>query len=492
MKRALRWYDLITINSYYLGLSVNNQTMLPLVLPLLVQQFVGETAKGTYFGTLRLWGLMVALLAQALMGILSDRNPSRWGRRRPFILVGTLSALVLVGAMMWTTTLAGLRGFWLLFVSYLIFQVCINVAHAAIQGLIPDLVPEALRGRYSGVKALFEVPLPVILVSFVIAPMIAEGNLVLGIAVMAGVLTLSMLITMFVPEAPLEEEPPPLDWEPFQRLLLMTGVFTAIILGMREVIQWIGRLLENVESVAGLVAGMGLTGLLAMGLTIAAGVWLCVRISLGRERAQENPSFTWWVVNRLAFLVSLINLSGFVLYFVQARLGLSEAAAAQPAGRVMLFVGISLLLSALPSGWLTDHFGAHRVVMVSGLVAAAGTLILLLVPSITLIYAGGFVVGLAGGSFYAANWALGTALIPPKQAAHYLGISNLAGAGSGAVGAYLSGPIADYFTQHVPQSPGLGYILIFALYALLFLGSSLVLLKVRAPLQAAAEQHISP
>jgi MFS family permease len=394
--------------------------------------------------------------------------------------------LVFVGAMMLTTNLTGQRGFWTLFVIYLLFQICSNTAQAAVQGLIPDLVPEELRGRYSGVKALFEVPLPVILVSFVIAPIIGGGNLALGIAVMGGVLTLSMLITMFVPEAPLEEEPPPLDLEPFQRLLLMTGVFTAIILGMREVIQWIGRLLENVDSVPGQVAGMGLTGLLAMGITIAAGVWACVRISLGRERAQDTPSFTWWVVNRLAFLVSLINLSGFVLYFVQARLGLSETAAAEPAQRVMLFVGISLLLSALPSGWLTDHFGAHRVVMVSGLIAATGTLILLLVPSVTLIYAGGFVVGLAAGAFYAANWALGTALIPQKQAARYLGIANLAGAGSGAVGAYLSGPIADYFTRHVPQSPGLGYILIFALYALLFLASSLVLLKVRAPLQDTA------
>jgi MFS family permease len=232
---------------------------------------------------------------------------------------------------------------------------------------------------------------------------------------------------------------------------------------------------------------MGLTGLLAMGLTIAAGVWICVRISLGRERAQENPSFTWWVINRLAFLVSLINLSGFVLYFVQARLGLSETAAAEPAGRVMFFVGISLLLSALPSGWLTDRFGAHRVVTVSGLIAALGTILLLLVPSLTLIYVGGFVVGLSAGAFYAANWALGTALISQKQAARYLGISNLAGAGSGAIGAYLCGPIADYFTQHVPQSPGLGYILIFALYAILFLASSLVMVKVRAPLQDAAD-----
>ena len=61
MSKALRWYDAITINIYFLGLSVLSQTMTPLVLPLLVQQFVGEEQQGSFYGNLRLWSLMVAL-----------------------------------------------------------------------------------------------------------------------------------------------------------------------------------------------------------------------------------------------------------------------------------------------------------------------------------------------------------------------------------------------------------------------------------------------
>jgi hypothetical protein len=34
------WYDGIFINIYYLGLTVRSQTLAPLILPLLVQQFV--------------------------------------------------------------------------------------------------------------------------------------------------------------------------------------------------------------------------------------------------------------------------------------------------------------------------------------------------------------------------------------------------------------------------------------------------------------------
>src|SRR5512142_427090 len=99
MKQAFRWYDYVTINIYYLGLSTLSQTLSPLVFPLLVQQFMGEEAKGTFFGTLRLWSLMVALLAQAFWGILSDHTTLAWGRRRPYILGGTLANLIFIAAI---------------------------------------------------------------------------------------------------------------------------------------------------------------------------------------------------------------------------------------------------------------------------------------------------------------------------------------------------------------------------------------------------------
>ena len=488
MKREIRWYDYITTNIYWLGLSVNNQTFLPLVLPLLVQQFVGEEQQGTYFGVLRLWGLMVALLAQALWGILSDRTRLPWGRRRPFVLFGTLGDLIFIGAIMLSVNMEGMAGFWFLFVMYLGLQIASNAAQAAEQGFIPDLIPEAKRGRFSGAKAFFEVPLPVILVSFTIAPLIGAGNMIGGLLIMTGILTFSMLVTMFVPEKPLEEEPLPLKWEPFLRLVFMTAIFTLIILGMREAVLAVGQWLE--DSVAPqplLVTGMGIAGFLAMAISIALGVWASVRVSIGQGHAGDRRSFTWWVINRLAFMVSATNLSGFILYFIQTRLGLTQEAAAKPTSQVMLAVGVSLLISALLSGWLCDKLGRKRVSGAAGLIGAVGTLILLISPGLPTIYVGGAIVGLATGAFYASSWALGTNLVPEKEAARYLGIANLAGAGAGAVGAYISGPIADYFTRLLPESPGLGYVLIFALFGVLFFGSTLSLLMVREPESAGAQ-----
>ena len=82
MKRATRWYDYITINIYWFALTTRSQVLAPLIIPLLVQQFVGEAVKGTYVGQIRLWALMTAVLVQSLMGIISDQSRSRWGRRR--------------------------------------------------------------------------------------------------------------------------------------------------------------------------------------------------------------------------------------------------------------------------------------------------------------------------------------------------------------------------------------------------------------------------
>ncbi len=476
--RPIRWYDYITYNVYFFGLTTLSQTM-GLITPLLVQQFVGEAQKATYYGTFRLFTLMVALLAQALMGIFSDRSTISWGRRRPYILVGTVVTGILTILIGFTAGMEGMTGFWVLFAIGLVQPVFSNMSQAAEQGIIPDLVPDEKRGRFSGIKALFEIPLPLILVAFTVGRLVAKGYLWAGILLAVGVLVLVMLLTMLVREKPLQEKPGSMDWQPLVRLLVMTVVFTLIILGMGQVVKLVGILLGNVTSPTILFIVMGLFGLVGMLIAVALGVWLSVRISLGSSAAR-NPSFTWWVVNRLAFLVGAVNLSTFAIYFLQARLGYVKEAAAAPASQLILFVGVFILISTVPAGLLTDRFGEKRMVAIAGLVAVVGTLIALSIPNLTVIYVGGSIIGIGAGLFYAANWALGTLLVPKEEAGRYLGISNLAGAGAGAVGAYIGGPIADFVTAQVPQVPGFGYVLLFSIYGLLFLFSVIALNWVKA------------
>lgn len=477
MKR-FNWYDYITINIYWFGLTAVSQSN-GLIQPLLIQRFVTPEQQGTFYGNMRLYSLMVALLVQALAGMLSDRSMAKWGKRRPYILVGTLLnavALLVIGAS---------PAYWVLFAGAVFSQVASNIAHGATQGFIPDLVPDDRRGRFSGIKAVMEL-LPVIVIALTIGPLIAHGKMWTGIGVQVGLLVLAMLITMLVKEKPLAEKPDPLDWKPFGRLVAMTLVFMVAILLSGEAVQWIGTNLDKAGPVTNHLVMMGLVGLAGMAAAVVLGVWGSVQISVGREVAQKNPSFTWWVINRLAFLVGANNLSTFAVYFLQGRLGFDGDQAAGPASQLKLIVGVLILLFAFPSGWLADRIGRKLLLGISGVMATVGTVILLLSPTMTVIMIGGCIVGAAIGVFFTTNWALGTDIVPKKDAGKFLGISNLAGAGAGAVGAYIGGPIADYFTTYFPQTPGLGYMLIFAIYAALFLISSIVLIKVEEQIQFGA------
>jgi MFS family permease len=440
----------------------------PLIVPLLVQRFVGEGVKATYFGQIRLWGLMLAVLVQALIGLLSDRSTFRWGRRRPFIVMGTLGELAVFCLIGFTIGLEGMTGFWALFALYGFSMVFSNTAHSATQGLIPDLVPEDKRGRFSGVKALLEVPIPLIFVSFVVGRLVSVGNLWGALLAVMAVLTLCALVTLRVPEQPLDKPPFALDWSPFVRLILMTGVFTLLILGMGAAVKRVVHLQLDLPPNLHLAISW-LAGLVSMAAAITLGVWASIRIGIGRD-IRKHPSFTWWVVNRLAFLVAGVNTAGFMIFFLQERFEQFQGEkAAGPTASAIMAVGVFILLSALPSGWLADRFGRKPIVAISGVLATLGTGVVVLFPSLTAIYMGACLAGTAIGLFYSANWALGTDIVPKDQAGRYLGLSNLAGAGAGAIGAYIGGPIAD----------AMGYVLLFLIYGALFLLSILALRGIR-------------
>ncbi len=470
MTRKFRWYDYLTFNIYWLGLSALSNTMTPLVVPLLVQQFVGEQLKGTYYGNLRLWTLMVAILVQALMGMLSDRSTLPWGRRRPFIAIGTLGDLVMIALVGFSAGLEGLSGYWFLFGAMILLMVTTNTAHGAQQGIIPDLVPLEKRGRFSAFKALLEIPIPLILVSFTIARLVGRHNLWAALAVLMAILVITMLLTMFVPEQKNETKSQPLDWKSLLRLGLMTGAYTLVILG-------IGWLLKNAQPrLAGLNSNMlliltGTLSLIGMVVAVYGGVTVSLRIGVESETLRKDPSFRWWVINRLAFMIGANNLASFAIYFMQARLGYVQAEAAGPASRLTMLVGIFILISALPSGWLCDRFGRRRIVAWAGFLAAGGTVLALAAPSLIAIYIGGCVIGMGMGLFYTANWALGTEIVPKAEAGRFLGISNLAGAGAGAIGAYIGGPMADFLATQMPKTPEMGYVVLFAIYGVLFLVS---------------------
>ena len=491
MKRSMRWYDYLTINTYGLGLSTASGILTPVLLPYLIVQFTPAAEKTTYLGTLRWVGLTVAMFIQPLAGLLSDRSTLRWGRRRPFIFAGALLSalcLLLVGL---SYTLKDAHGslfgwplpFAVLMAGSILQQFASNISQGAFQALIPDLVPEQQRGRASGVKSVLEL-LPVFLILF-IGPLVDRGLvwLVVGV-VMAGYL-LSMLVTLrFVHEEPLRGQPSAPLAEPVLRLAALTVIFVGITQLSVALVKFSGAFLAGQGAALELqVALVGLAGLAAMAGSIFLGVYLGAWVGIGADAAQHK-GFIWWVITRLLFLAAIGSIQGFAQYYLKDVVMVEKPATMTTT--LLAAVAFFLIPAALGGGYLADRFGRKRLLALAGVIAAVGTFFLLLSgANILLIIVSGCMLGLATGLFYATNWALGTDLVPPEAAGKYLGISNLAGAGAGIVGASIGGPLADFFNALPPAAsgavgtPGLGYIVIFGLYGLLFLFSSAALVRVK-------------
>jgi MFS family permease len=476
MKR-LRWYDYITINLFWLGLNFRNTAVGTIIMPYLVDLFVPAAVRNTAFGALRASGMIIALVAQPAFGLLSDRSTSRFGRRRPYIFVGVMLDLAFLAAM------ALSWNYWMLFASVLLLQFSANISHGALQGLIPDMAPEDQKGRASAFKAVFEL-LAIILVALTVARIAGAGQIDWAIAATAGALLLIMILTMiFVHEEPLREKPDTPLGPPMLRVLgMLAGLAAGAVAGLA-----VGGL---VGGLAGLIAWplagadiammvlVALGGTVAMAVAAVAGVWAGALATLGHD-ARRHSSFTWWIVNRLLFLAAVTSIQAFAAYFLMSSLGMTREEAVEMAGGLMMVVGVCTLLAALPSGWLSDRFGTKRLVGVGGLIAVVGTAVLILTrpfPSVPLIYVGGAIVGVGAGLFMTSNWALGTELAPQEEAGHYLGVSNLAGAGAGVVGASLGGLMADFIDGY---QPGLGHFVLFAGYGVLFVLSAVSLLGVR-------------
>ncbi len=524
MKREMQRYNYITINIFWLGITIASGTITPVLLPYLVVLFAPVELKNTYLATIRVIGLAVAMMVQPMAGMLSDRCTHPAGRRRPYIVGGTifnLLFLLIIGASplfmdstldsFFQPTFGVTAAYAVLLIGIVLLQVSSNVGHGALQGLIPDLVPEEQRGRASGVKAVMEL-LPSFLIIGV-GPLVDAGQIWLTVGIiMAGFLVTMLITVLTVHEEPLKEKPSEGLQERILRLVALTVIFVAVTQAAVRLVGTSGKFLSQQEATVGLqVAVVGLAGLIGMAGAIFVGVYSGAWVGIGREARQQTP-FIWWVINRLLFLAAVVSIQGFAQYFLSDVLHIPNAATMTTV--LLAFVAIFLIATALAGGYLADGrvpsprrppqqigmqflgfvflsaiawlvrklrlhtLGRKGLCTLAGLIAAGGTFLLLVSSSLPMVIVSGSIIGIGAGTFMATNWALGTDLAPPKEAGRYLGISNLAGAGAGIVGAGIGGPMADFFNG---LRPGLGYLVIFAVYGGLFLLSVAALTQVKEP-----------
>jgi len=198
LKKPVSILKMLVVNTYWVGLSFMWNGLHGIVLPAVIANIAPGNEKNTYLGLLTSIGLIIAVIVQPLSGALTDRWVSRWGRRRPWITVGTLFNFVFLAVIGWAGGLT-----WI-FIGYLGLQLSSNIAQGPVQGLMPDVVPPKQLAQASGIKIFIDM-------GSAVAAVIVTGILLgskaeysgLVMALIIGIMLVSAAITIFgTPEQP--------------------------------------------------------------------------------------------------------------------------------------------------------------------------------------------------------------------------------------------------------------------------------------------------
>lgn len=376
--------SLIRISLYWLGLSAVFIGLNQILTGRMEAGLLGDDVKREVGGTLfRLTaaGSIIAALVQPTVGTLSDYTVSRWGRRKPYIVIGSALDLVFLAGIAFSNNLVAIAALIML------LQVSANLAQGPFQGYIPDLVPVDQAGTASSLVGLFSV-LGQVSGFGIAAAAIATGSFALG-TIALGLLEFSMMfsVVLRVPAGPPARDRQGRSWVSVAR-----EAWGADILHERNfVLIVISRLLI-------LMGGTMLINFSTLYLIRSLGI------------AREDT-----FVPNMALLVAVV---------------LGNMIAVIPAGKIGDRVGRK------PVVWAACVMASVGMALVATASGPAGTM-----PPQGVIGAGLFGTGM--GSFLSVDWALLTSVVPGASGGRYMGISNVATAMAGVFAIATGGPLLD-------------------------------------------------
>ena len=270
---AANWADQFRLSFLWFSGNALWEALLTVLLPLLVLQAVGESRKVVALSLIAMLGTLLASVVHPLAGWLSDGTRSRFGRRRPYVLGGGVLA---VAATVW---LGFTRGYTELIVAVLGLQFAYNVAIAAYQAYIPEVVPDAGRGKASGFQGLMS-SLGALVGAIGAALLVRPASYHWMLLFLAVLLAAGVAVTVFgLPEGRM---PPPrpevrlgtrnyanLVWVMVTRALVMLGFYT-LLTYLAYYLHDVLRLPHAIQDTSYIVA---ITILSASAVTLWCGRW---------------------------------------------------------------------------------------------------------------------------------------------------------------------------------------------------------------------------
>jgi MFS family permease len=488
---------LIAISIFWFALNFHWAALLILLIPDQVIGLLYREAPGATVAQQAAWvdankpltlalvlapGLIVALISNPLFGLLSDRTPGRFGRRRPYILGGTLLNIVGLLLMAFAPIFVAQNhsgnalapSILVLTGALMLVQLANNAAAAPFHALLPDLVPREQRGFASGIMGL-ALLLGQIGGVLVISLFGANSAALLGgtqslaeyersiaygfIAVCGVILLMALLTVIFVREKP---------WDP--------ATLTATARDeQRHTVRDLSLTIFATLTVSGLallivqlIPGVGLTAdalsVIQMLAVVVAGIGAARAFGF---RPRKNPDFSWVVLTRMLVVMGVQIVQTFLTFYMK-----DVVRANSPEDAATLFVIILTLggvASTFIAGWASDLVGRKRMVYISGGLMAAVGATFIFAPYIftsgllTVILVAGAIFGLGYGAYLAVDWALVADVLPSEETyARDMGVWNIGLTLPQVLAAVLGGWLIGLGI--LLGSPQLGYTFLFVAF----------------------------
>jgi MFS family permease len=357
------------VSVFWAGLGVVGTAFAVVVVPQRLAGLTDPAHTATLIGLVSFIALSMGTAVQPIAGAVSDAFHTRWGRSG-LMLIGAVAAIPALAVFAFVPSVVGVL------VAFVLLQVAVNIAQAAQQGLIPDLVERDWRGRAAGLKGFAEL-----------------GGAILGLS-MLGALLARGDPTPAVIAAGL--------------LLIVSGVLAIGLLRERR----LGDFTIPIRS---------------------------LRSAFDIDRTR-HATFIRVVTIRFVFLCGAFAIARSMLLLIAERLHLDPSTAGGQTAAIFAVLTIAAALAALPGGWAADRFGRPRTMLAGAALASVGAVLLIQADSVPEIVLFGGVLSAGTAAFAASNWAMTTDLVPVSAAARYMGLANIATGGAAAAAGLLGPP----------------------------------------------------
>lgn len=383
---ALPMRLLLQLSAYWFGLTMVFTALNSVVLPDRLTLLLAPDQVNFGVGVISGLGAIVAILVQPMVGSISDYTTSRWGRRKPYIVVGSTLDLVFLIGLATSSPLVAIAAF------YLLLQFSSNTAQGPFQGYVPDLVP---------------------------APQVGLASALVGIMSILGPIAGTIIVSI------------PVFLTPAGRTTDFT--VATIVLGAVELATAIVTVITVPEGSAPKPR--------------AGRSWVAIAFETWGRDVLGERSFILLVASRLMILAGISMFTREIDLYLRYSLGLSTSDRGFWLAVAPIALGGAVLIASVPSARASDRYGRKPLIYLACAVGAAGSAIMVLAPGVPFALGGAILIGLAAGTFLAVDWALMTDIIPKAASGRYMGLSNVATGLAGTVAVAGAGLLVLVFTN---------------------------------------------